>query len=110
MTRPFKLSLAVALALGGPAALGAQEQAPADIPRLANGHPDFSGVWQALSEADYDLEPHAGRRDAPPSPGVIEGGTIPYREDALAQRQHNFDSRAQDDPRLKCWVLGVPRG
>jgi hypothetical protein len=81
-----------------------------DIPRLSDGHPDFSGVWQTLSEADYDLEPHAGRRDAPPSPGVIEGGTIPYREDARAQRQRNFDSRAEDDPRLKCWVLGVPRG
>ncbi len=34
-----------------------------------DGHPDFSGIWQTLSEADYDLEPHAGRRDAPPSQG-----------------------------------------
>ena len=39
-----------------------------DIPRTANGKPDFSGIWQTLSEADYDLEPHSGRRDAPPVP------------------------------------------
>ena len=99
------LILAAALA-GAPA----WAQTSGEIPRLADGHPDFSGVWQTLSEADYDLEPHAGRRDAPPSPGVIEGGAIPYREDARAQRQRNFEGRAGDDPRLKCWVLGVPRG
>lgn len=83
--------------------------APA-IPRLASGKPDFSGVWETLSEADYDLEPHAGRRDAPPGPGVVQGGRIPYLPSALAQRQANFVERAKDDPRLKCWVLGVPRG
>lgn len=80
------------------------------IPRLASGKPDFSGIWQTLSEADYDLEPHAGRRDAPPGPGVVEGGAIPYLPGALAQRQDHFVRRAKDDPRLKCWVLGVPRG
>jgi hypothetical protein len=79
------------------------------IPRLPSGKPDFSGIWQTSSPADYDLEPHAGRRDAPPGAGVVEGGTIPYRPDALAQRQRNFDRRTALDPRLKCWVLGVPR-
>ncbi|MBC2665452.1 hypothetical protein H7F51_07955 [Novosphingobium flavum] len=84
----------------------AQQQ---DIPRLPNGHPDFSGIWQTLSEADYDLEPHSGRRDAPPSAGVVAGGNLPYRAEALSQRQANFANRAKDDPRLKCWTLGVPR-
>jgi hypothetical protein len=67
-----------------------QAQQAAAIPRLANGHPDFSGIWQTLSEADYDLEPHAGRRDAPPGPGVVEGGAIPYLPGVLEQRKHNF--------------------
>jgi len=87
----------------------AQEQASMQIPRLASGKPDFSGIWQTLSEADYDLEPHSGRRDAPPNAGVIEGGQIPYLPKALAQKQRNFAARAKDDPRLKCWSLGVPR-
>lgn len=80
-----------------------------DIPRLPSGRPDFSGIWQTNSPADYDLEPHAGRRDAPPGAGVIEGGFIPYLPAALEQRQRNFERRAELDPRLKCWVLGVPR-
>lgn len=84
-------------------------EARAAIPRLPSGKPDFSGIWQTLSEADYDLEPHAGRRDAPPGPGVVEGGKIPYLPEALATRQQNFEARAEDDPRLKCWSLGVPR-
>lgn len=110
------MALAGLVALAGTA--GAQTAAPpaastapqrADIPRLPSGKPDFSGIWQTLSEADYDLEPHSGRRDAPPSAGVVEGGQIPYLPKALAQRQRNFDARAKDDPRLKCWSLGVPR-
>jgi len=84
-------------------------QASAQIPRLASGKPDFSGIWQTLSEADYDLEPHSGRRDAPPSAGVVEGGKIPYLQGALAKKQSNFEARSKDDPRLKCWALGVPR-
>ena len=94
------------------AAPSATEVAPtrAEIPRLASGRPDFSGIWQTLSEADYDLEPHAGRRDAPPGPGVVEGGLIPYLPAARERRAANFEARAVDDPRLKCWVLGVPRG
>lgn len=98
-----------------PAAVLAQDTAsatanPAGIPRLASGKPDFSGIWQTLSEADHDLEPHAGRRDAPPGAGVVQGGTIPYLPEALEQRQANFEARAEEDPRLRCFVLGVPRG
>ncbi len=102
---------AASLTLGAVAVspVAAQSQTQSEIPRLANGKPDFSGVWQTLSEADYDLEPHAGRRDAPPGPGVVEEGKLPYKAEALAQRKRNWDSRAKDDPRLKCWVLGVPR-
>lgn len=79
------------------------------IPRTADGRPDFSGIWQTLSEADYDLEPHAGRVDAPPSPGVVSGGLLPYRAEARAVRDANFEVREEEDPRLRCWSLGVPR-
>lgn len=92
-----------------PATKARQAQA-GQIPRLANGRPDFSGIWQTTSAADFDLEPHGGRKDAPPSPGVVEGGEIPYLPKALAQRQKNFNGRLAEDPRLKCYTLGVPRG
>lgn len=60
--------IGVALLLG--ATLASARHAAADclddIPRLPNGRPDFSGIWQTTSAADYDLEPHAHRHDAPP--------------------------------------------
>jgi hypothetical protein len=80
------------------------------IPRQHDGKPDLSGIWQTTSFADYDLEPEGGRDDAPPTVGVIEGGTIPYLPKALEQRQKNFAARLTADPRLKCFTLGTPRG
>ena len=87
----------------------AQETQPS-IPRGADGKPDFSGIWQTLTAAEYDLEPHSTRKDAPPGPGIVEGQFIPYRPEALQQRKTNFDARATDDPRTKCFTLGTPRG
>jgi hypothetical protein len=81
----------------------------AGIARLPSGKPDLSGIWQTTSLADFDLEPHSARKDAPPSAGIVEGGVIPYLPKALAQRQKNFATRASADPRLKCWTLSVPR-
>lgn len=79
------------------------------IPRL-NGKPDFSGIWETTSAADYDLEPHTGRKDAPPGAGIVEGYAIPYLPEALEKKKKNFAARNTDDPRLKCWTLGTPRG
>ena len=67
--------------------------AVADIPRTDAGHPDFSGIWQTLSAADSGLEAHASRPGAPPSPGIVDGGFIPYTDAALAQRERNFSAR-----------------
>jgi hypothetical protein len=83
---------------------------PAKIPRLSSGKPDFSGIWETTSAADYDLEPHGARKDAPPGPGIVEGNEIPYTPEALAKKQKNFAARDVSDPRLKCWTLGTPRG
>jgi hypothetical protein len=94
------------------AAIAAPKTAAASagkIPRLANGKPDFSGIWQSTSAAEYDLEPHIGRSDAPPSQGVIEGGYIPYLPKALEQKKKNFAARETADPRLKGFTSGVPR-
>lgn len=97
-------------AAGKKSAPAATAKTDQKIPRLANGKPDFSGIWQTTSAADYDLEPHSNRKDAPPSAGIVEGGEIPYLPKALEQKKKNFEARATDDPALKGYTLGVPRG
>ena len=90
-----------------------------EFPRAADGHPDFSGVWQTLNTAHWNLEPHVadypvvpalGAQFAvPPGQGVVEGGKLPYLPEALAQRDLNFAARMTDDPEGKCYLGGVPR-
>jgi hypothetical protein len=107
MMRAHLAVVAIAVMLGVVSIVAQQR---ADIPRTVDGKPDFSGIWQTLSAADYDLEPHATRKDAPPGAGVVEGGAIPYLPAALERRQRNFAARATADPRTKCFTLGTPRG
>ncbi len=103
-------------------------------PRLSNGNPDFNGIWQALNEAHYDLEPHMARhalqmREGPQGPvpaapvlalgavaavpgslGVItDGGKIPYTPDARALKEENLADWVNRDPEVKCYLPGVPR-
>ena len=88
-------------------------------PRTADGKPNLNGIWQALNEANWDLEAHAASQGSlvatgaqfsvPPGIGVVEGGTIPYKPEALAQRKENFANRAKTDPEVKCYMGGVPR-
>ena len=99
-----------ALWLGGLLVSSLAAAAEPKIPRLPSGKPDFSGIWETTSSAEYDLEPHSGRADAPPSAGVIEGKYIPYLPAALERKKQNFAARDKEDPRLKCWTLGTPRG
>jgi len=102
-------------------------------PRLPDGKPDLNGVWQALNSANYDLEPHAARAALAlvpgqfvpvPAPqvvalgavgavpgglGIVEGGTIPYKPEALTQKQQNQKDWLTSDPEIKCYLPGVPR-
>lgn len=88
-------------------------------PRAADGNPDLNGIWQAINTAHWNVEAHAatpglitelGARDAVPAGlGVVEGGEIPYRPEALEQRRANFANRLTLDPEIKCYLPGVPR-
>ena len=102
-------------------------------PRLPDGKPDLNGIWQALNEANYDLEAHMARPAmalrpgphgpvpaapvlalgavgaVPPSLGVVEGGPIPYKPAALATRKQNQEDWLNRDPEIKCYLPGVPR-
>jgi hypothetical protein len=91
----------------------------ADLPKSGDGHPDFTGVWQSMSTANYNLQDHGpsagphfdlGAIGATPSgQGVVEGGTIPYKPEALKQREENFKNRYKLDPEVKCYMGGIPR-
>ena len=108
-------------------------QTPYRAPRTPDGHPDLNGIWQALNEANYDLELHTARpalalRDGPfgpvpvpqvlalgaagavpPGVGVVEGGTIPYRPEMIERKKENQKNWLTADPEIKCDLPGVPR-
>ena len=110
-------------------------QAPAAYraPRAADGHPDLNGIWQANTEANFDLEAHMARPamalragpygpvpaaavlalgavgSVPPGMGVVEGGPIPYKPEKLATKKENQDKWLERDPEIKCYLPGVPR-
>ena len=119
--RHMAWTLAAAMAAGGQAfSTPAAAQEPAyTAPRTADGTPDLNGIWQALNSAHWDVEPHAagpsvvrelGALSAVPGGlGVVEGDRIPYRPEALAQRDENFMNRLERDPAIKCYLPGVPR-
>ena len=99
--------------------LAGQQAAAYRAPRTADGKPNLNGIWQALNEANWDIEGHAagfgrvtalGAEDAiPPGLGVVEGGAIPYQPAALAKKKDNFAKRLTLDPEIKCYLPGAPR-
>ena len=124
------VALTVVLGLFGVASVEAQD----GIPRLSNGLPDMSGIWQVLNEANYDLEPHMARHSMQMRPGpvnpvpaiptlrlgavgavpgslgvIVGGGRIPYTEEARALKEENRANWIDRDPELKCYLPGVPR-
>jgi hypothetical protein len=102
-------------------------------PRLADGRPDLNGIWQTITEANYDIQMHAARPamavregpygpvpDAPvlalgavgavpPGVGVVEGNELPYRPEALKTKMENQQNWLTRDPEIKCYLPGVPR-
>ena len=84
------------------------------MPRTPEGKPDFSGIWQALSTAAWDIQDHnsslASYLGVPPGRGIVEGNEIPYKPEALEQKKKNFAAREKEDPAFaKCLLPGVPR-
>jgi len=106
--------------------------------RTADGKPNFNGIWQALNEANWDLQAHEARSGAvtqpgvfpydyarvpaapvlalgsaggvPGSLGVVEGdGQIPYKPETLAMKKENGEHWIDRDPELKCYLPGIPR-
>ena len=85
------------------------QTAPAGLPRASDGKPDLTGVWEALTTANDDIQDHAARLGVPAGQGIVEGNEIPYKPGALAKKQQNARNRETEDPEAKCFLLGVPR-
>ena len=127
-------SFAFGLAVAALAAPGLAAESDYEAPRGPGGkHPDLNGVWQALNTANYDIEPHMARHSmelregphgplpavdllklgavgaVPPGLGVVEGGEIPYKPEALAKKKENQADWLERDPEIKCYLPGVPR-
>jgi hypothetical protein len=94
----------------------------------------MNGIWQVLSEANYDIEPHMARHSMQLRPGpagpvpdapllrlgavgavpgslgvIVGGGTIPYKPEARALKDENAANWIDRDPEVKCYLPGVPR-
>jgi hypothetical protein len=104
------------------------------LARTADGKPDFSGVWQANTGANWDLLTHVARpmvaqpgvyKDVPilaapvlalgaigwvpGDTGVVDGDEIPYQSWAAQRKKENFDNWLDRDPEIRCYLPGVPR-
>ena len=93
----------------------------------------MNGIWQALGNAHWDIEPHAARAalqmqagpvvpvpakpvlafgavgSVPSGVGVVVGGEIPYLPEARAKKIENQENWSERDPGIKCYLPGVPR-
>src|SRR3954471_5715554 len=117
------LAVAVDAALTAATLFGQARPAPAaaeyKAPRTADGKPNLNGIWQAVNSANWDLQDHPARQgpvtalgasfSVPPGMGVVEGGAIPYRPEALAKKKENAENWLSRDPEIKCYMPGIPR-
>ncbi|GAC1465624.1 MAG: hypothetical protein PVSMB1_15260 [Gemmatimonadaceae bacterium] len=111
----------------------ASQTAAYRAPRGPDGKPDLNGIWQALNEANDDIQTHMARParalragpygpvpaapvlalgavgSVPPGLGVVEGDEIPYQPSALAKKKENQENWLTADPEIKCFLPGVPR-
>lgn len=128
----FSALAAVAAVSLAPRPVLGQARRPA-VPRTASGKPNLNGIWQALNTANWDIQTHAAKaalvmRPGPIVPvpakevlalgaigavpaglGVVEGGEIPYKPEALAKKKENQENWLARDPEVKCYLPGVPR-
>jgi hypothetical protein len=124
--------------MSGQSAANTKPGGPHTRPARVDGKPNFSGIWQAVNEANWDLEAHEARPGAITQPGVYpyayarvaaapvvalgaaagvpaslgvvqDDGRIPYKPEALLMKKENVEHWIDRDPELKCYLPGTPR-
>jgi hypothetical protein len=102
---------------------GAQQSAARGVARPARiaGQPNINGIWQAMNSANWNLEAHSATKlegfwqlgslaAIPAGMSVVDGdGKIPYKPEALAQREENRAGWPKSDPETSCYLPGIPR-
>ena len=111
------LTAVVVAALGAASSSAQQSARPARI----SGQPNINGIWQAMNSANWNLEAHSaeGLKEfwalgslaaIPAGQSVIDGdGKIPYKPEAVAQRDENRAGWPKSDPETTCYLPGIPR-
>jgi hypothetical protein len=115
-----KIALAVTVAAAFAAPSMAQQSGTARPARIG-GQPNINGIWQAMNSANWNVEAHSAEAlkefwalgslaAIPAGQSVIDGdGKIPYKPEALAQRDENRAGWPKSDPETLCYLPGIPR-
>ena len=99
-------------------ALQADQQKPSiqPTPRLSDGKPDLTGVYQASSRRgpEWDAQTPGAEPGQPASTAAAAVNTaqrepIPFRPEALKRAQDILNRRSVDDPAAHCLMLASPR-
>ena len=102
-----------------PAAPRGQTPAARGGPRMPDGKPNMTGLWQTIGTANWDIQDHSAQPGPlyqlgavgaiPAGQGIVEGNEIPYKPEALVQKKKNAANWLTLDPEVKCYMPGVPR-
>lgn len=86
-----------------------------------DGKPNLNGVWQAMTTANWNLEPHSAASNPvadrllgaigaiPAGLGVIDGNEIPYLPEAMERLASHRANVIYHDPEAACYLPGIPR-
>ena len=112
---------AFVMAGAGTAYAQASAQQQVQQPERIDGKPNLNGVWQVMNTANHNLEPHSAGPNPvadrlvgaigaiPAGLGVVEGGKIPYKTEALERLNAHKANLVSHDPEAACYLPGIPR-
>lgn len=83
--------------------------------------PNLNGLWQVMNRANWNIEPHSAAPNPvadrlvgatgaiPAGLGVVDGGRVPYKDEAMERLEQNRENLIRWDPEAACYLPGIPR-